>query len=298
MTDLGYATKIAPELAGMVKPIGDVKRHPQNIRTHDIPKIAQSLQAHGQRTPIVVQESTGLIVKGNGTHEAAELLGWTEIAVLTQEMDDLEAITYLLADNKASDKAKYDRKQTMKVLDSITADQASIWELTGWTAEEREDLDDPVERPVAEFGGDYADAGAANEARKTAAAREGTKMKEVPVVLTIADHAIFMANLEQCQKAWGTSGKIATIVEAVARAASGEVARPQTTNDTALRAAMLRDARDYFLTDGRPTWTMGAIAAFFQSQLAALIPEATPEPTEQLALPEAEGQTGILEQLA
>jgi len=281
---IGYTSNIAPELAEFVRPMTAAKRHPDNVREHNLPAIAQSLQYHGQRSLVVVQKSSGLIVKGNGTHEAAELLGWDQLAMQFQEMDDDAAMRYLIADNRASDHARWARKKAEALLSSLGL------EGTLWTEDEFEDLADPVIRPVADFKGDYADAGDEQKARVAAAGREGTKMKEVPVVLTAADHAVFIANLQKLMKAWGLTGYRATIVEAVTRAA-GDATGMELPAPTASRPEILKELRDYFLTDGRPTWSTGAIAGFFQSQLMAM-PSETPDSASEVP-----GQMSILDQL-
>lgn len=282
---IGYSAKVAPELTEQVQPIGNFKRHPKNIREHNIPAIAESLQYHGQRTPIVVQKSSGLIVKGNGTHEAAELLGWDGIAAVVQDMDDEAAIKYLIADNRASDLARTNSKKGRALLEEMVGGPGLFGTL--FSDEDFEDMADPIVRPVAEFKGDYADTGDEADGRATKAKREGAKMKEVPVVLTVADHAIFIQNLNVLMKRWNITGYRATIVEAVKRSVG------EAPTETVDRRTILKELRDYFLTDGRPEWKVGAIAAFFQTQMAAV-----PTPVEPEVTPVVEGQTSMLDQLA
>lgn len=287
---LGFNARITPELETLRRPIGEAKRHPDNVRKHDIPAIARSLQEHGQRTPIVVQTSTGLIVKGNGTHEAAELLGWESMAQSWQEMDDNAAMAYLLADNKASDQARYDRDKLVKALKDLSAGPGIFGTL--WSEEELEEMEGPVARTVGEFAGDYVDNAEERQAamaKPGAAKATGAKMKEVPVVLTIADHAVFIANVQRLQKLFGTSGTISTIVEAVRRQAEDVPNEQADLGDLgAIRLQVLKEARDFFLTDGKPTWTIGAIAAWFQQQL-----QHSPLPEPEAAPAEAPGQVRL-----
>lgn len=278
--NMGYHAKIAAELEHLKRPIGTFNRHPENVRVHDIPKIAGSLDRHGQRAPIVVQKSTGLIVKGNGTHEAAETLGWEEAAFLEQEMSDEEAIEFLYADNRASDKASYDRKRLKEGLEKLAAGPGLFGTL--WEADELEDLiaeqDAVPETPPEKFTGGYADAGEEAEKRKAGAAEPGTKMKEVPVVLTAAEHVVFIANVRRLQKAYQSKGVIATIVEAVRREAAAADGAVSTADAEGIRQATLKTARDYFLTAGKPSFAMAEVAAFFQSAMRAPTPEPQPEP--------------------
>lgn len=296
---IGYAANVAPELSDQIQPIGSVKRHPKNIREHNIPAIAESLQYHGQRTPIVVQKSSMLIVKGNGTHEAAELLGWDGIAMLVQDMDDEAALKYLIADNRASDLAKTNAKKGRALLEEMVGGPGLFGTL--FSDEDFADMADPISRPVAEFKGDYADAGEEAAERATKAKREGAKMKEIPVVLTAADHAVFIGNLTKLQKEYGLTGYRATIVEAVRRAVEGTGA----SGDLVDRKTMLKEIRDWFSNEGSPTWSMGKIMAFFQSQMHAIDQAAKTQRAEAAVAaeragetPVAEGQMSMLDQLA
>jgi hypothetical protein len=50
-----------------------------NVRQGDIGAISESLKAHGQYRPIVVDKRTNRILAGNHTWKAAKSLGWTQI---------------------------------------------------------------------------------------------------------------------------------------------------------------------------------------------------------------------------
>ena len=60
--------------------IDSVEAHPKNVRQGDIGAISESLKAHGQYRPIVVDKRTNRILAGNHTWKAAKSLGWTEIS--------------------------------------------------------------------------------------------------------------------------------------------------------------------------------------------------------------------------
>lgn len=115
--------KIAPELIGAEPPvvIDHVQPHPENYNKHDIGKIKESLTANGQYRPIVVQQSTGNILAGNGTWAAARSLGWTHIAADIIDVDDTTARRILLVDNFAATD-EYDVEAVMKVLDELGGD--------------------------------------------------------------------------------------------------------------------------------------------------------------------------------
>jgi hypothetical protein len=293
MTDsiAAFEARIVPELAQFVRPIGDATRHPDNIRKHRIDKIAQSLRAHGQRAAIVVQKSTGLIVKGNGTHEAAELLGWTDIAQIWQDMTDEEALAFLFADNKASDFSSYDRDKTVAGLKKLAAGPGlfdSLWEI-----EELEDLVEQSEgMAVLEAQGTtaaLATATAGGTPITEAAKAPPERMKEIPLVMTLADHAKFVESLKGLAKLYKTNGTIATIVEAVRRQSAAEAGAAivgSTDQDAVVygaQRALVKEFRDYISTQGversySGTWLM--------AQLETMVPY-RPQPTVE---PIAEGQ--------
>lgn len=220
MEALGYTASIAPELTALARPLADAKLHPKNIRKHRLEKIAQSLTTHGQRAPIIVQSSTGYIVKGNGTWEAAKMLGWDRIAMSVQDMNDTMALGFLYADNRASDLASYDRKKLRDGLAAMIEGPGLLDTL--WEIDEFEDLDEefrgvttlatlPVSEsdPVIE-GGSPVEA-TAPDPRK--------KMREVPMVFTAEEHAMFTGWLTVLCGAFQVTQRQGAIYEAVRRQA-------------------------------------------------------------------------------
>jgi len=313
--EIGYEARIAPEIKDLAVPIHRFNQHPENPRKHKIGEIQQSLLAHGQRTPIVVQKSSGFIVKGNGTHEAAEALGWLEIAAVVQDMDDDKAMSYLLADNRTSDQnlTAWDRDKTVALLEQMVAGPAG---LTGslFSIDELEDL--IAEEGTAAVTGDPF-AGGFNETPESRAAREaqakatGSKRREIPLTYTVEDHARFVGWLKVLQKRWGTSGTMVTVYEAVRRQVEAEEGGVIATGDTlsgdsrALeRYAALKDLRDLMLTlgtdrDYKGTWVVaqiqGAMAATgvrpgvpVEAAVAAESADSLPDDTEpEEAVPDA-----------
>jgi len=91
--------------------IKSLTKDPENARTHsekNIQAIAGSLQAFGQRRPLVVWDN--IVIAGNGTLEAAESIGWEEIEVTRVPPDWTpdQARAYALADNRTSELAEWD----------------------------------------------------------------------------------------------------------------------------------------------------------------------------------------------
>jgi hypothetical protein len=148
------------------------------------------------------------------------LLGWTDIAMSIEDFDDSTALQYLFADNKASDLATYDRERVVEGLRKLEAGPGIMDTL--WTVDELEDLEFGLKGadtlPIEDFTGDYAMDRSDVAADRGVSA--GVKMREIPVLLTVADHAEFIANLRILQEAYKMTGTVALIVEAVKRQAA------------------------------------------------------------------------------
>ena len=102
----------------MVK-LDDVELHPDNARKGSLKRIQEGMVAHGFVAPIVIQKSTGYVVAGNHRVRVARKLrknpklnlkkhDFNVIPAGIADMDDDEALDYLLIDNKAADEAGYD----------------------------------------------------------------------------------------------------------------------------------------------------------------------------------------------
>jgi DNA modification methylase len=92
---------------------------PDNARVHpekNLEAIRGSLVEYGQRTPLVVNRSTGFVEKGNGTLQAALSLGWTHLAAIFVEDDPGRAAGYALADNRSAELAGWDQEKLEALL--------------------------------------------------------------------------------------------------------------------------------------------------------------------------------------
>ena len=118
--------------------IDSVEAHPKNVRQGDIGAISESLKAHGQYRPIVVDKRTSRILAGNHTWKAAKSLGWQQInAGFIQTKDDDEALRILLADNRTTDLASYDDSGLAELLKQLADTEIGL----EGTAFDGDDLD-------------------------------------------------------------------------------------------------------------------------------------------------------------
>ncbi|GAA1807197.1 ParB/RepB/Spo0J family partition protein [Nesterenkonia flava] len=120
-------TQIPDALASRAVDIHSLVPYPGNARQGDLNVIIESLQAHGQYRPIVVQASTRHILAGNHTWEAAKHLGWETIAADLIDVTDEQARKIVLVDNASNDHADYDTEQLVKLLQETQED----YDLTG-----------------------------------------------------------------------------------------------------------------------------------------------------------------------
>ena len=140
MTDTAPAdlTYIAEALQPLAVPISDLTPDPENVNTHDeknLAAIKASLEKFGQRKPIVVQRTGNVIRAGNGTTEAAKLLGWSHIAAVVFDDDDETAMAYAIADNRTGELASWDDTKLTEALASMPSIDA-----TGFSSEEVEKM--------------------------------------------------------------------------------------------------------------------------------------------------------------
>lgn len=100
-------------------PIERLKPHPKNPRTHDeknLAAIEASIARCGYIAPIVVNQRSGYIVAGHGRLAAAKRLvakgqqKYAELDVVVVSLDAATERAYLLADNRTSELAAWDRE--------------------------------------------------------------------------------------------------------------------------------------------------------------------------------------------
>ena len=99
------------KLEAVLVPIDSVIPWADNPRINDkgVPKVMESLKAHGQRKPIVVWRKNKVIYAGNTTYKAAKQMGWSTISVAFADFpSEQAAIAYAIADNKTSEYSDWD----------------------------------------------------------------------------------------------------------------------------------------------------------------------------------------------
>lgn len=116
-------------------PIESLQPYPDNAREGDVGAISESLRVNGQYRPIVVNKRDNIILVGNHTWMAAQMLGWTEIGVVYVDVDDIAARKIVLADNRTAELGHYDEKALLDLIVSLGS-----FEGTGWDGDDVDTL--------------------------------------------------------------------------------------------------------------------------------------------------------------
>lgn len=104
------ATADQPQVAGRYerRAVADLIPYPGNAWVGNIDEIAASLHRYGQYKPLVVQASTGYVLAGNHTRQAAIQLQWTHLDCSIVDVDDETAHRINLIDNRSQQLGDYD----------------------------------------------------------------------------------------------------------------------------------------------------------------------------------------------
>jgi hypothetical protein len=139
---------IIPELRQHAVELDKLKLDPANANTHpekNLRAIMDSLSAFGQRQVVLARKGTGVVIAGNGRLMAARALGWSHIAAVYVDDDDITAVRYAIADNRTSELSEWDKDVLGMLLQTINDDFGSL-EGTGFAAGDLDAL-------LAEVGG-------------------------------------------------------------------------------------------------------------------------------------------------
>lgn len=139
-------------LVPLLVPVEAISQHPENPNNGDLDKITESIQTNGFTVPIVVQASTQFIIAGNHRYQAAIGLGATHIPVIWVDMDDTQALRYMLADNRTARLGQDDLAILDNLLGRLELTEVGIVG-TGYTDDDLAVLRSAIEGPL-EFNED------------------------------------------------------------------------------------------------------------------------------------------------
>lgn len=133
---------ISPDLKSLCVPVTNLTAMKNNPRKGDVEAVMRSYRQFGQRKPIVVRRtgiddnglSIGEVIAGNHQLKAAIALGWTEIAAVFTDDDDLTAKAFSLADNRTHDLGTYDENELSELLKELGDSNSELFLSTGYSA--------------------------------------------------------------------------------------------------------------------------------------------------------------------
>jgi ParB family chromosome partitioning protein len=115
--------RIHPDLAALAYPIAKLTPLDGNPNKGDVEAVMRSFRTFGQRKPIVARrrpDGVEEVTAGNHGLEAAKRLGWTEIAVVWSDDDDVTAKAWALADNHTAQLATTDPEALAAMLSDVS----------------------------------------------------------------------------------------------------------------------------------------------------------------------------------
>lgn len=141
--------KIHQSIEHLAVPLDSLVLLPGNPRIGNIEAIAASYDEFGQVRPIVVRpndDGTSTIIAGNHQFQAAQRLGWTHIAVVPMDADDVRAMAFAVADNRTNELGHTDDGLLHDALGGIIDEYGDLLEGLEWDEFELAILDIGSER--------------------------------------------------------------------------------------------------------------------------------------------------------
>lgn len=99
--------------------VDSIKEHPDNYNVGDEAAIDESMQVNGWFGAVLVQRSTGYIIAHNHAYRVAKRRGALRVPVIWKDVDDVEALRILLADNETARRGHADEGRLRQILDDL-----------------------------------------------------------------------------------------------------------------------------------------------------------------------------------
>lgn len=136
---------IAADLVPLAFAVDKLCLLPGNPRRGDVEAVKRSLEAFGQRKPIVARRSDSVVIAGNHTLQAAQALGWSEIAVVWVDDDDTTSKAFALADNRTAELGNYDEVALADLIGQVGSVDPDLLVASGWDLQSVQDLISRIE---------------------------------------------------------------------------------------------------------------------------------------------------------
>ena len=158
-----------------VVPIEKLKEWERNPRKkHAVNLIANSIEAFGYLSPIIVQKGTFRILGGHGRLKALRSKKVTEVPVIIADVTDEQADAFTIADNKLTDLSQFDLADVGSL---FTKMDKKLAQLTGFSDGEINEL--------ARISADVADAGGVGRDAKSATIYAGDEVDSVNTTMFV-----------------------------------------------------------------------------------------------------------------
>ena len=123
--------------------LNELKPNPENPNTHpqeQIELLAKIIERNGWRSPITVSTRSGMIVKGHGRYQAAQLLELEKVPVDFQdyESESLE-LADLMADNRIAELSKNDNRKLLNLFEKFDTGEVDF-DLSGYKEDQYQNL--------------------------------------------------------------------------------------------------------------------------------------------------------------
>jgi site-specific DNA-methyltransferase (adenine-specific) len=145
---------IAADLVPLAFAVDKLRLLPGNPRRGNVEAVKRSLAAFGQRKPIVVRRSDRVVIAGNHTLQAAQALGWAEVAVVWVDDDDTTSKAFALADNRTAELGDYDEAALADLIGQVGSVDPELLAASGWDEASVAELVASLEPDVLPLNGD------------------------------------------------------------------------------------------------------------------------------------------------
>ncbi len=128
--------QISPGLLPLAYPMERLALLERNANIGNVAAVKGSLVTFGQRKPITArhrEDGTEEVTAGNTTLLAARELGWSHLAVVWEDDDDITAIAWSLADNRTADLGTTDDAILAELLEQTQEYDPELMAATGYT---------------------------------------------------------------------------------------------------------------------------------------------------------------------
>jgi len=109
-----------------------LKPHPKNPNIHptsSVLALQTSLETFDWTGPIKVQKGTNIIIGGHGLWAAAKLKGLKKVPIVYLDLNNKQALAYLIADNQLSQLSYWDEKELTRVLEELKKTDVNLLDL-------------------------------------------------------------------------------------------------------------------------------------------------------------------------